>query len=117
MHPKKFYCQHVSKGLRFLGSYLKYDRIYLDNRTIRRAESRIVNFNKCRNKSKHIEDFIATLNSYFGLMKNRNEFKTIQRLCGMIASAWWEFVHIDWQRLCVVANDGYKHKDLLKLTF
>lgn len=114
MHPKKFYCQHVSKGMRFLGSYLKYDRVYLDNRTIRRAESRIINFNKCRNKQKHIEDFIATVNSYFGLMKNRNEFKTIQRLCSLIHRSWWDYVHIDWNRLCIVANEGYKHKDILK---
>ena len=117
MHPYKFYCQHISKGLRFLGSYIKYDRVYIDNRTIRRAESCIVKFNGLHGKKRYIEDFIASVNSYFGLLKNRNEFKSIQRLCGIIDASWWKYVGMDWNRLCIVANEGYKHKDLLKSKF
>lgn len=117
MHPRKFYCQHYSKGLRFLGSYIKYDRIYLDNRTIRRAEDRVRKLNNIKNKKMHIEDCISSLNSYFGLMKNRNEFKNIVRIFSMLDKSWERYIHLDYDRLCVVANDGYRHNDIIKLRF
>ena len=50
MHKKKFVCQHISKGVRVLGSIIKFNRLYINNRTIRNAEKRIKQFNKCHNK-------------------------------------------------------------------
>jgi len=114
MHPKKFYCQHYSKGLKFLGAYIKYDRIYLQNRTLRNAKKTIMEWNNCRNKVKHIDDFVASVNSYMGLMKNRNEFKNLVRLHALIHKTWWKYLDMDWYRLCVVAKEKYKHKNINK---
>lgn len=117
MHPRKFYCQHYSKGLHFLGSYIKYDRVYLSNRTIRRAEAKVRQFNADTHKQRHIEDCIASLNSYFGIMKNKNEVKTIFRLYDLLSQSWRKYIHLDYDRLCLVANDGYKHNDIIKNKF
>lgn len=33
LHPKKIYLQHYSKGVKFLGTVIKPNRIYIANRT------------------------------------------------------------------------------------
>lgn len=115
MHPKKFYCQHHGKGVHILGSYIKFDRIYAHNRTMRNAERRITLFNKTKNLIKHSLEFRDSINSYFGLMKHRNEFKNIKRLYEMIDTRWMKLYTMNWDRLCLSANQGYGYKDILKL--
>ena len=117
MHPTKFYCQEVSKGVRFLGSYIKCDRIYIANRTLRKAKSRIYELNQCTNKLKHLEHFLQTTNSYIGLLKNKNEFKNIVRIWELVDQRWKEYVDMDWDRLCVTAKDGYGHNEYINFRF
>lgn len=117
MHPRKFYCQHYSKGLRFLGSYIKFDRIYLANRTVRNAEAKIRDLKGCRHKREHIDDCLSSFNSYCGLMKNRNEFKNIERLYAMLSKGWKKYLYLDYDRLCLTAKEGYKHNDIVKLKY
>lgn len=114
MHPRKFYCQHIGKGVKVLGSVIKYERVYIQNRTIRNAARRISYFNVCRNKRASLDNFLDTVNSYFGLLKNRTEFRAIQRLHDSINPGWWKYLEMNWDRCCVVARDGYGYKDRLK---
>lgn len=114
MHARKFKCQHISKGINILGSILKFDRIYITNRTIRNATVRINQYNNCHNKHHNIENFQSTINSYFGLLKNRNEFNNIVKLHKIINTKWWRYFSMDWDRLCIVANKEYRHNQLLK---
>lgn len=117
MHPRKFYCQPASHGVHFLGAYIKGDRLYVHNRIIRNAEKRIRQLNRCRNKVKHLDTFISSVNSFFGNLKNKNEFKNIKRLHAAISPDWSQFCEMDWNYLCMVAKDGYKHNQLIKLKF
>lgn len=114
MHRKKFSCQHISKGAKILGSVLKFDRIYIANRTIRNAENRIRQLNHCRSKKNNIINFQSTINSYFGLLKSRNEFKNIDRLYRLINMSWWSYFYMDWNRLCIVAKEEYQYNQLNK---
>ena len=114
MHPRKFYCQHVSKGVKILGSVIKGGRVYIQNRTIRNATRRIHHLNKTPNKRAHLDNFIDTVNSYFGLLKNRSEFRAIQRLHDTVNASWWKYLDMNWDRCCVVARPGYGYKDRLK---
>ena len=41
INEKKFYFQHYSKGFEFLGSHIKYKRIYLNNKTMYRMLCKI----------------------------------------------------------------------------
>ena len=117
MHPNKFYCQHYSKGLHFLGSYIKFDRLYLHNRTVKNAEKKVKDFNGCRHKKDNIDMCLASLNSFTGLMKNRNEFKNIERMNERLSNRWKEYIHLDYERLCFVANEGYSHNEMIKYRF
>ena len=107
----------TSKGGRFLGRIIKGDRIYVDNRTIHRAEDRICDFNDIHDELIHIEEFISSINSTLGLLKTKNEFKNIQKLVARISPKWWDYVDMDWNRLCIVAKEGYKHKDIVNFKF
>ena len=117
MHPYKFHCQPASRGNRFLGRIVKGNRIYIDNRTIHRAEDRLCDFNNKHNKINHIEEFISSINSTLGVLKDKNEFKNIQHLVSQISPEWWRYMTMDWNRLCLVANPGFKHHDIIKLKF
>lgn len=109
MHPRKFRCQHVNKGMKFLGVHIKFERIYVDNRVVRNAGARIRMFNRCRNKFRHLYSFLSTVNSYFGRMKNRNEFNSVKGLWKLIDEDWHRYVHMDWDRLCVSPNEDCTH--------
>ena len=117
MHPKKFYCQHVAKGLKFLGAHIRYERIYVDNRVVRKALSRVAEFNRCNNKMKHLQGFLSTLNSYFGRMKNRNEFNNIKRIWEAVDESWHKYATMDWDRLCVTPTEGYTYNEYILKRF
>lgn len=117
MHPRKFSCQPIDKGVKFLGTYLKCDRAYVANRTIRKAHSRIHELNMYRNKWIHVEEFIATVNSYLGLMKYKCEHRNIVRLWEAVSDDWKKYVDMDWDRSTVKAKPGYTHRELTEKKF
>ncbi len=117
MHPTKFSCQEVSKGIKYLGTIIKCDRIYIANRTLRKANSRIHELNGCGRKLDHLDHFQATMNSYLGLLKKKNEFKNIVRLWESVDDGWKRYAEMDWDRLCVVAKEGFRHNDFINYKF
>ena len=112
MHPRKFYCQHWSKGITFLGVHIKIDRIYADNRSLRRAYQTLSTFRLCCRQDK-IDSFISSINSYLGLLKGRNEYNNIFKLVAAIPAGWQRYVHFVQERLCLNANEGYRHFEVL----
>lgn len=119
LNEKKFYDQPYYHGLEFLGSHLKPWRIHVNNKTYARAIERIREYNALRRNEKIdvLESFISSFNSYTGLLKNRTDYKRIIYLRNTIHKDWWLFVEWDNRKLCVVARDGYKHRDLLERMF
>jgi len=119
IHPKKIYLQHYSKGVKFLGTVILPNRIYIANRTkgnfyaaiekqneIVRNHSprRIPTMNndyaiKCniqRGKPTKEEQqiFQSSMNSYLGIMKH---YKTYKLRKGMILKElsgwWWNYIY------------------------
>ena len=112
LHPRKFQCQHFTKGGSFLGNYFKMDRVYISNRIIRRMEQAIHYWNELVNPY-NLEHFLSCLNSYFGRLKGRNEYGNIRDIVDLISEGWWKYCHYDDRRKCLVANEGYTHNELL----
>ena len=44
--PEKYYLQHYKKGVKFLGTVIKGERIYIANRTLGKAMCRLHGFNR-----------------------------------------------------------------------
>lgn len=112
LHPHKFYCQHYTKGVECLGVHIKMDRVYPNERSIRRAIQKARTFNACPRPEK-IDDLLASLNSYLGICKNLNGYNQARRIYRELDPKWAEFVHFNSRRVCLQANEGYKHNQLL----
>lgn len=116
MHKRKFYCQHYTKGVEFIGSHIKMDRIYLNNRIISRAKRKVAIMNSWSEKRKYfnIEEFISIINCYLGMMKRRNEYRNSVKILSMIDDSWYKFIKKDVDNMKVVAKKAYNHRNLLK---
>lgn len=112
LHPRKFYCQHYTKGVNFIGSTIKMDRVYASNRNVRNFRKTIHDFNKCVRVTR-LEAFLSSMNSYLGILKTRNGYAIIRNMLEEVNPEWLKFCHFDAERLCFVANRGYTHKELL----
>lgn len=113
LNRKKFYDQPAQRGLEFLGSHIRNNRLHLNNATFNRAIERIRWFNQQGCKVALIDRFLSSINSYTGLLKQRTDHDRLMRLIDIVDASWWEFVHYDAKRQCLVANEGYTHKEIL----
>ena len=112
LHPRKMYCQHISKGVKILGFVVKMDRVYVGNRIVRNAFNRLHRLNH-RVAQCHIDEFIASVNSYCGILKHCNGYAILRNFVDAVNPKWWQYVHFNPKRLVFEANDGYKHRERL----
>lgn len=97
LHPHKIYLQHCSKGVKFLGTVIKPNRIYIANRTkgnfyaAIEKQNRIIRNRKPGNTEKAA--FLSSMNSYLGIMKHYKSYKLRKRILFRYLSAWW-FNHV-----------------------
>jgi len=113
LHPKKIYLQHYSKGVKFLGTVIKPNRIYIANRTkgnfydAIEKQNRIVrdhspcgikrSFGKAIPQGKPTQEekaaFLSSMNSYLGIMKHYKSYKLRKQMIFKNLSAYW-FNHV-----------------------
>lgn len=76
LNEKKFYFQHYSKGVRFVGAIIKRDRIYSVNNTINNFRKSVRKLNDAvRNGDiEAINHAIQSVNSYLGIFGHYNEY-------------------------------------------
>lgn len=109
LNEKKFYFQHYSKGLEFLGSHIKFNRIYVNNKTIYRMMCKVRFLNGIKDKESYIHKFQQCMNSYFGIMKKRSELKTIYRMVWIyITKDWWIYIKMNPKRHCIQIRSNFK---------
>ena len=113
LNEKKFYDQQYWNGLELLGSHIRPMRIHVNNSTYSRAETRIAEYNEVKDKEACLDNLIASVNSYTGILKNRTDYKRMIRFVGMLDDEWKSMLTWDKRRLCVVAKEGYKRRDIL----
>ena len=93
LHPKKIYLQHYSKGVQFLGTVIKPNRIYIANRTKGNFYTAIMKQNVVvQNKKPSREEqkqFLSCMNSYLGIMKHYKTYKLRKRILFKYLSGWW----------------------------
>ena len=93
LHPKKIYLQHYKKGVIFLGAVIKPYRIYIANRTKGNFYTAIEKQNSIVKERKPTKEeqveFISSINSYLGIMKNYKTYKLRKKMINENLSAWW----------------------------
>jgi len=93
LHPKKIYLQHYSKGVPFLGTVIKPNRIYIANRTkgnfyaaIKKQNAVVQNTKASREAQKQ---FLSSMNSYLGIMKHYKTYRLRKKMLFKNLSGWW----------------------------
>ncbi|MEK7581836.1 MAG: RNA-directed DNA polymerase [Patescibacteria group bacterium] len=85
LHPKKIYLQHFSKGASFLGSVIKPYRIYIKNRVKGNFYKKIIFWNNlfrhCEESQQRSNLFLASVNSYLGMLKQFNTYNLRKVIC------------------------------------
>lgn len=101
MNERKFYDQPYQHGLEFLGSHIKPHRIHLNNGTYSRAVERVKELNAERDKLGDLDKFVASVNSYTGLLKGRTDFKRLQSIRDLIDDKWWTMCFWNDKKQCL----------------
>lgn len=112
LHPKKFYCQHYTKGVNFIGSQVKRDRVYVSKRIIRNSMRSVERLSRKASLTK-LHTFLQSANSYLGIFKTRNAFRFVQKFLAKIPPDWWKYCYFNRTRVCLQANEGYGELELL----
>lgn len=93
LHPKKIYLQHYSKGVQFLGTVIKPNRIYIANRTkgnfyaAIQKQNAVVQNKKPNRAEQH--QFLSSMNSYLGIMKHYKTYRLRKKILFKNLSGWW----------------------------
>ena len=120
VNPKKYYLQQYKKGVKFLGTVIKGERIYIANRTLGKALCRLHGFNRqaeergaawCKANAEH---FVCCINSYLGLMRQGQEYGMRRAFCGQIAEVWHKYIVVEWDFTKIVLKQKYKHRERVK---
>lgn len=97
LHPKKFDIQHYSKGAR-VGAYkIKFNRMLPNDRIAHNFKYRVnkaIEYAVADEKYvyKNKEDFMATLNSYLGILKHCNSYRLKQEYMEKLRHSPWNIV-------------------------
>ena len=110
LNESKFYCQHYTKGVEWIGAHIKMDRIYVNRRIVRRGIAKAKKHNKHIDAA-HTERMIASINSYLGMCKNLNGYNQAMRIIRCLSPKWWEYVTYNRRRVCIQPLPDYSHRN------
>lgn len=110
LHPKKIYLQHYSKGVDFLGVWIKPYRIYIRNNTKGQFYKTLIIWNNIIQKQNgnlskdQLKKFLASINSYLGIMQHYKTYKLRRKMLEQnIAKYFWNYVCVsDYHKKIVV---------------
>ena len=114
LNEKKFYDQPYHHGLEFLGSHIRPNRIHLNSKTVNRCKGKILEMNRYRNKEAKLEHFVSSMNSYFGLLKNRTDYYKIFKLMHMVDLEWWDYCYYNVKKRCITVIPSQQHRRRLE---
>lgn len=117
LHPKKIYIQHFSKGVLFVGAFILPNRIYISNRVVGNIYDVVSKYNKIAKEGfceAHIETFVATMNSYYGLMRHFNTYNLRRKIGKLIDPEWWQYIYVEGHWEVFVIKSEFNFKKQLK---
>lgn len=99
LHPKKIYLQHFSKGVKFLGGYIKPYVKYIDKRTkgnfyklIRKINSE---FLEHKDDQEYLLNIRSSINSYLGTMIHYSSYKLRTKILSTLNTPFYNYFMTD----------------------
>lgn len=99
IHERKIYLQHFSRGVEFLGTFIKPFRIYIGRRAKGGFFKKISEWNELLEKKKELDkkdcaEILASANSYLGIMKHYQTFMLREKLLSLLDKKFWKYFSI-----------------------
>ena len=116
LHPKKIYIQHYKKGVKFIGTVIRYDRKYISNSSVANAYDKIRTMNKNIRKENAVE-IVQSLNSYFGFLQHVNAYRIKKRLIGLVDKQWFQWIEYDDKKQKFKVGDELNRKRKTNMLF
>lgn len=113
LHPNKFYLQHYTKGVKFIGAVIKPHRTYISNRTVNNAFDCVRKLNK---QDCSADEAMASINSYLGLLRHHATHNIRSRLLNVFGAKWHKHIKIIGNDKVVVRpSRNYRERNKGKL--
>ena len=113
LNEKKFYIQHYSKGVTFIGSVVKPYRIYTVKHCVYNFEQSVKKLNKSKNVSQ-IAQNISSVNSYLGILKHTASYNIRRRVLSKIEKWLWAYLYIRGRFEVLCLKKKYRAYDIIK---
>ena len=113
LHPKKVQVLHYSKGIPFVGHIVKPGRTYISNRIFGHLYDTIAKYNRIAQQGgaeRYAEKFVASMNSYWGMMRHTNSYGRRMKSYKLIDPIWYKYVYVTAQCTKMVLRNRYKPK-------
>ena len=116
IHPNKLYIQDYKKGFKFVGKYIKEDRIYIINKTVGKFWKRVKYFYDEFEKRQKIsiqdlEYIVSCINSYLGLFKHYRTYNIRKKiLSSQYMTAFGNYLYINKKMTKVSIFEDYLNK-------
>jgi len=100
IHPRKHYLQHYTKGLPFLGVYIKPYRNYIGKRTKNNFYQAIQNWNEHliaksgKLNEADVKLLVSTVNSYLGSLQHCNTYYLRKKWLFLLRPEFYNYVYI-----------------------
>lgn len=101
IHPKKIYFQHYTKGIHFLGRYIKPYRTYVSSRTKNNFLQKIQQMEKDLEKGLDyllqnmlLPYYLSCFNSYMGFFNKANSYRLIKKVVSQLSSNFYTYYFI-----------------------
>lgn len=111
LHPKKIYIQHYSKGVKFLGAYIKPHVKYIDKRTKGNFYKLIYKINTSFETKTPNEELLFnirnSINSYLGTLIHFSSFKLRKKILLTLDKKFLNYFFIDKNYSKVILKDYY----------
>ena len=78
---------------------------------------RIEEMNALENKFAHLDHFLASFNSYSGLLKGRTDFGRLAQLKDLVHPDWWQWLDYDARRQCLTYLPKYSVNSRLNIKY
>lgn len=113
IHPDKRYLQHYRNGVKFIGSVLKENRIYVSNRTVDTLKTKLTTTFK-EYKPELLNEFMTCMNSYLGYMGHYNSFNIRRKILTdmKLIGEWLPYIRIDYKnyrKITIRRNNTYNN--------
>ena len=117
LHPQKVYLQPIRHGVKYLGTVIKQGRLYAGNRTVSNAINLVREFNKIKDKERHIEQFAQRYNSYMGYLEHRKSYAIRWKIWNELSDDTKRYVYLTDKMSVLKVRNRYKTINKLKTLY